>query len=931
MTHKKIILICLFVLLRYLNLNAQVITINPQFATQSDNITITYDATKGNSALIGLSTVYAHAGVITSLSSTPTSWKYVQGNWGTDDAKVKMTNIGNNKFQLSYNITNFYGVPTSEKVLKLAFVFRNVDGSIVGRESDGSDIFVPLSDGAFNIHFITPSIPGTILSLGDSITVNGASSLKGDIKLQINDSVVTHYSNDSILSKTFYATSVGKYKIILSALLGNAKSSDTSYIIVRSGTSTEVSPNGIVDGINYMNDSTVTLQLFAPYKSFVYAIGDFSNWELDPSYEMKRTPDGNKYWIKISGLQKLKEYRFQYAIDKGLLKIADPFSDKVLDPNNDQSIPAITYPNLISYPVGKTTEIVSTFQIGQSNFNWQYTNTFIKPASNKLIIYELLVRDFIARHDYQTLKDTLHYLKTLGINAIELMPINEFEGNESWGYNPSFYFAPDKYYGTKEALKSFIDECHKIGIAVIMDMVLNHSFGQSPMVRMYFNQTTGKPASNNPWFNIDATHPYNVGYDFNHESMYTQLFVDTVLRYWIREYKIDGYRFDLSKGFTQTNNPNDVAAWGNFDQSRINIWKRIADKIRVEKSDCYLILEHFADNSEETVLSNYGFMLWGNENYDYNEAAMGYSSDIARVSYKSRNWNNPNLVSYMESHDEERLVYKNEYYGNSSGGYNIKKTQTALARIELAACFFIPVPGPKMIWQFGEMGYDTSINYNGRIGNKPIRWDYLTQQNRRRLVDVFTAINHLKTSYPVFTTTNFSLSSAPSYKVLKLSDSSMNVLIAGNFGLVALKQNPGFQHTGWWYNYFTGDSLMVTSISDSVSLFQGEYRIYTDIKLSTPQITPTSFTSVKNISTIENDVRIYPNPTNNIINISFPENIFSENLSIKIFNVLGELVYSKFLIQSGITTIDLNNIPKGLYIIKLFDDQIHVTKKIIIN
>ena len=78
-----------------------------------------------------------------------------------------------------------------------------------------------------------------------------------------------------------------------------------------------------------------------------------------------------------------------------------------------------------------------------------------KVAKEKLFIYELLLRDFVARHDFQTLKDTLNYLQNLGVNAIELMPVNEFEGNESWGYNPAFYFAVDKYYGSKNAFKSF--------------------------------------------------------------------------------------------------------------------------------------------------------------------------------------------------------------------------------------------------------------------------------------------------------------------------------------------------------------------------------------------------------------------------------------------------------------------------------------------
>lgn len=79
-----------------------------------------------------------------------------------------------------------------------------------------------------------------------------------------------------------------------------------------------------------------------------------------------------------------------------------------------------------------------------------------KPDVNHLVIYELHIRDFLASHSYKDLIDTISYLKRLGINAIELMPVSEFEGNDSWGYNPSFYFAADKYYGPKDQLKNLL-------------------------------------------------------------------------------------------------------------------------------------------------------------------------------------------------------------------------------------------------------------------------------------------------------------------------------------------------------------------------------------------------------------------------------------------------------------------------------------------
>lgn len=925
-------LLCTLIFTCFTKVIAQVVTITPSFAIQTDTIIVQFDASKGNSQLAGQAVVYAHTGVITDKSATPSSWKYVQGNWGTDDAKVKMTSIGNNLFQLKYHINSYYGVPAGEQVLKLAFVFRNVNGSLVGREADGADIYIPLSNGSYTARFSLPSIPGTLLTPTDSISILGISSLKSNLKLFVNDSLHLELSNDSMISKKLYASNLGlgKFKLVLIGTLSGKSAYDTSYFLVRSGGNIAVAPNGVVDGINYINDTTVILQLFAPYKSFVYAIGDFSNWELEPQYEMKNTPDGNRYWIRLNNIEKQKEYRYQYIIDKELLRIADPYADKILDPNNDQFIPSVTYPALISFPSGKTSGNVSVFQTDQPVFNWQHSSVFKKPDAKKLIIYELLIRDFIGRHDYLTLMDTLNYLQELGINAIELMPFNEFEGNESWGYNTSFYFAPDKYYGTKNALKLFIDECHRRGIAVIMDMVLNHSFGQSPMVRMYFNQATGKPASNSPWFNADAKHPFNVGYDFNHESMYTQNLVDTVLRYWIREYKVDGYRFDLSKGFTQTNNPTDVAAWGNYDLSRINIWKRIADKLRLVQPDCYMILEHFADNSEEKVLSDYGFMLWGNMNGAYSEAAMGYASDFAWASYKARGWNQPNLITYMESHDEERMMYKNITYGNTASGYSIKNLNTALARIELAAALFIPLPGPKMIWQFGELGYDINIDFNGRIGNKPILWNYLSNANRRRVHDVYSALNKLKLSEPVFSSSNFTFSSASTFKVLKLSDSTMNVLVAGNFAMTPVLQIPGFHHTGIWYDYFAGDSVVVNTTADTIKLQPGEYKLFTDKRLTKPVIT--AVTGFEDAGDLNQQFLFYPNPVHTVLNVEVPDGfVNNEEISITLLNHIGQNILTKSFKNSKLLSLNVEPFAPGFYLLKISGKAFNRTQKILIN
>ena len=146
-------------------------------------------------------------------------------------------------------------------------------------------------------------------------------------------------------------------------------------------------------------------------------------------------------------------FSYQYLIN-GNMRVADPFSTQILDPWNDGYISYSTYPNLPAYPAGKTTGNVSLYQTAKSPYQWK-NNTFQAPNKEDLMIYELLLRDFVTTRNYQTLIDTLDYISRLGINAIELMPNSEFEGNLSWGYNASFHMALDKYYGTPDKFKEF--------------------------------------------------------------------------------------------------------------------------------------------------------------------------------------------------------------------------------------------------------------------------------------------------------------------------------------------------------------------------------------------------------------------------------------------------------------------------------------------
>lgn len=915
-----------------LNLSAQILSSTPAFPTQTDQITIIYDATSGNGDLTGFIPVYAHTGVISSNSANANDWQHVIGNWGTADPNVVMTPLGNNLHQIVITPQTFYGLNVGETVSKLMFVFRNQQGTTVGRNADGSDIYLDIYPAGFNASLSQPINNSQIVNAGQNVAVVANASQACNMTISMNGNVVASGNGVTSLNYTFNQSSSGSYVLSLSADNGSEIITDEKTLIIMPSIPVVASPSGTVDGINYTSGSSVRLQLYAPNKDYVFVVGDFNNWELNLNYLMNRTPDGSTYWLDIPNLQSGVEYRFQYHIDAEGMRVADVYADKILDYWNDPWISETTYPNLIDYPVGLTSEPVSVFTINPPSFNWT-DQAFVRPAKSKLVVYELLVRDFLEDRSYQSLKDSLDYLENLGVTAIQLMPINEFEGNNSWGYNPSFYFAPDKAYGTAEALKTFINEAHNRGIAVILDIALNHSFGQNPMVRMYFDPNAGdfgQPSAENPWFNQTPKHDFNVGYDFNHESSRTRDFCKRILAYWMNEFHVDGYRFDLSKGFTQNYTLGNISAWGAYDQSRINILTDYYSHIQANEPGAYVILEHFANNDEESTLSSNGMMLWGNLNHEYSEGSMGYTSNFSWGSYQNRGWSQPNLVTYAESHDEERLMYKNLLYGASNGGYNIQDLNTALKRQELAHCLLLPIPGPKMLWQFGELGYDYSINTCSdgvtistgcRTDAKPVRWDYITNQNRMHLYKVTAALNNLKKTQALFSTTNYNIDLGGFGKRIHLNGTTQNAVVVGNFQATALTMVPGFQHTGTWYDYFSGTAFEVTDLNNGFYFEPGEYHIYTDYQLPLPDLN----TSMEEIMSIaQSEFMIWPNPTNNELNLAF-EMAHAGQVQIQIVDCVGRTIQNNLSpALSGMNTQHLAlsdlNLQPGVYFVSVISN-----------
>jgi glycosidase len=942
-------------LLWVISLSAQELVTTPEFPLDNSSITVVVDCSFGNQGLnnyASTSDVYVHVGVITSSSTGSSDWRYVPFTWGTTNPAAHAVYLGNNKYSYAINnIRSFFAVPAGETILKLAILFRNGSGGLVQRNSDGSDMYQNIYTSSLAVQFTQPAfqpmynpIPVPITkNVGDAMAVTFISNNPASLKLYFNGAPIGSVASGITLNATISISAAGNQVVKGIADDGTTQTSDSFNFYVATPSNILPLPPGVTDGINYpAGDSSAVLVLFAPYKTKVVVVGDFNNWTQSTAYQMYKTPDSNYYWLRINGLTAGTEYAYQYIIDDTIV-VADYNTEKVLDKNVDPGIPSATYPNLKTFPSGASGSLAGIIQTAQPDYNWQVSN-FKRPAKESLVIYELWLADFTTKGNWQGLMDTLAYLKRLGINAVEIEPFNNFEGAVSWGYNPNFYFAPEKVYGTATIIKQFVDACHQQGMAVIMDMVMNHSFGSSPMVQMYWDNKLGVPATNNPWFNQYPTHAFNVGFQFNHETDATKNFTRRVVDYWLTNYHIDGYRWDLAKGFTQTRtcdafgNNCDVSAWGAYDAGRVQTWKTIYDNMQTVSPGSYCILEMFADNDEQSAEANYGMMLWGaNLNPNYNQATMGYSTgwDLTGSIYSSLGgWNKPGLVVYQESHDEERLMYKNEQYGNSSGTYSVKDLATGLNRNAAAAAFWALAPGPRMLTEFGELGYDYSINWctNGtvdpsgscRLTPKPIRWDYLQDNSRKKLHDVYAAMIQIRRVYPELDTANTIYSMGDAFKYLLASGTSAGAVVLANFDVTTSTGTIPFPGKGTWYNYFGNDSIQVTG-NQNFTLAPGEWRVYLNTKLKDTSAKDTTGTTVSSVT-----IKVYPNPVANsssVIEYDLPK---AGSCSIYIVNSVGQVLASFNLGQAQkgkhiLTPVQLgfsiSNLPNGVYTIKILSNQ----------
>ena len=787
------------------------ISTDPAFVTEAMTEDITVILNTAGTAADGFKgELYAHTGVLTDKSTTTGDWKYVLSDWGQNIPECKLESQGDNiwHYTIKGGVHAWYGVPDTETVTHIAFVFRSADSSIEVKDN-GADIFVELATEGLSVKFISPA-HGAILQVGQEYTVQVQQQAATNVKLYKNDTAVAE-TGGATLTYTYAPTVAEDVVFKAVATDGTNTVEESISVAVLGETENAARPANVKNGVN-VNGNEATFVLFAPGKKSVVLLADFNQYAPSNEYMMKK--DGDYFWTTVSGLEEGVEYGYQYLVD-GTIKIGDPYATKILDPWNDKWISASVYPNLKAYPAEYTSDIVSVFELNPAEYTWTATS-YERPAENSLAIYELLIRDFTEEGSINAVTAKLDYLETLGVNAIELMPIQEFDGNDSWGYNPCFFFAADKAYGTEEAYKVFIDECHKRDIAVIIDVVFNHATGQHPYAKMWWDGGANKTASNNPFFNVDAPHNWSVFHDFNHTYAETVAYIDDVLEYWMEEYNVDGFRFDLTKGFVQ--NPGNYDA-GGYSAQRIGILKHYAETIRAVDQNAYIIFEHFCDQSEETELYNsVGALCWNNnQRGGYKESVLGFTGGGKSnfSDFKKGRINN------IETHDEERIAYDAIKYAQSWA----KPWDVLTKRLQAVYAFHFLTPYPKMMWQFGELGYDVSIEENGRTGRKPVRWNYYDDANRKALYDAMSKIISWRTD-------NEEYYGASEVKVhtWKVNDADMGgktlvmdkVIVVANFNNTEASTTITNPNPGEWTNLMTGEKVQVNG-SHTFTLAGSDY------------------------------------------------------------------------------------------------------------
>jgi 1,4-alpha-glucan branching enzyme len=489
-------------------------------------------------------------------------------------------------------------------------------------------------------------------------------------------------------------------------------------------------------------------------------------------------------------------HTYQFAVDvdgpAGEIIICDPYARALADDS------AFDPPRAV-------------VEVARPPYGWRH-NTWARPAYRDLILYELHVGDFSPEGSFRGVIDRLDYLRELGINAIELMPIFEFKGDLGWGYNPAYFFTVEKSYGEPDDLRTLIDEAHARGIAVVLDLVLAHTAHRHPFNRLY-------PYDQSPWYGPGCGEPNQFGFpSLDYSKGPTQDFSRDVQTYWLREFHVDGFRYDYCNGI------------GNCDGMGV---PHLVSTARAIRPDVFLIGEFSPEKPDQVsatgldgawhVSASYGLkaLLCQDGCGDF------HWDDFARCVAVLQPWTAgyqaaAECVNYLESHDEQRVV--NDMRGCGASEEDARRRST------LGAVLLFTMPGEPMLYHGQEFGEGTPRTTNDR---NRLHWEEMVDAGGRGLHEQYRKLWWLRRDHPALRTETYSLdASYPEQKALvyhRWNDEGDEVVVAANFSPAAQSLTIPFPHPGRWCDAMTGQTLEVTEGQVVIELPASSGAVYMNV------------------------------------------------------------------------------------------------------
>ncbi len=645
-----------------------------------------------------------------------------------------------------------------------------------------------------------------------------------------------------------------------------------------------------------------------------------------PAVVMRKAPNPADWWVNV----KLApgNYEYVYEIENGR-QITDPWGRY-----------SGTYGSLFTVgPEGLTAD----------NYVWHST-AYQRPPLNKLVIYELNVGEVAGGYfglaagqaKFSDLAKLLPYFDSLGVNALELMPITDYEGiglsGFSWGYDLSSEFAIEPAYGTPAMFKALVDSAHAHGIAIILDVVYGNLNDPGALWQMQPDEVA------NPYFKLASDlRPNEDGmtyfHDMDHWTPETQELVLTAQRMWIDEYKVDGFRYDYTQGigWSATDTVNGILGWSNkISEIYGGAVYQIAEHLPESPALLYYsgLTGGWHDSFHDKIFDEARFKTTTLTDLDDLILGLGAFPGNDVPAFPARYANRTEPVNATVDHDEQSLIYEMTTF------HSVPLAE-ALVRDRLYATFMFTSLGIPMLWEGMEISTSRGwTNDSEKLSYRPVDWSLAPTARGQTHYRYYRSLIQQRTHNPALTSGAYQIlqrndaQKVMAWKIDDQASGSVVVTVANLSGADQTMSNIAWPGNGTWYDVFDQSTLAVSdSLLGSISLPPYTARVFTNRSDSAlgimtgvadePSILPSAFHLAQN----------YPNPFNSTTQFVVDVARAGE-LTLGIYNILGEEIdrITTGRLEPGTHTFswDASVHPSGVYLYRLSSAFFQASGKMIL-